>query len=175
MTTHPLDLTPINYSDLNARQKENYNFQKVSAVFAGYGYNSIRLNDDWQGADFIAYHKDGQQSLKVQLKGVLTVDAKKYYKKDIWVCFPWMKRWYIYDHDTALSWLLDTRARMGETKGWECSNCSRLKVTSQCVSEGHDIKGGHTFLNPSKAILRWLEAWELKPQTLQGRWGQTTR
>jgi len=27
---------------------------KVAAALADYGYNSMRLNDDWQGADFIA-------------------------------------------------------------------------------------------------------------------------
>lgn len=53
-----LKLKKISYSDdLNARQKENFNFQKVSAVLADYGYVTMRLSDDWQGADFIALHK----------------------------------------------------------------------------------------------------------------------
>jgi len=59
----------VAYSDLNSRQKENYNFQKVAARLADYGFNSIRLTDDWQGADFIAVHIDGETFLKVQLKG----------------------------------------------------------------------------------------------------------
>jgi hypothetical protein len=58
----------IIYSELNARQKESYNFQKVSAIFADYGFSTIRLSDDWQGADFIAQHIDNQVFLKVQLK-----------------------------------------------------------------------------------------------------------
>ena len=42
--------TKIEYSKLNAKQKENYNFHKVSSALADYGYNSMRLSDDWQGA-----------------------------------------------------------------------------------------------------------------------------
>lgn len=42
----------IKYSDLSSPQKENYNFQKISAVLADYGFATIRLSDDWNGADF---------------------------------------------------------------------------------------------------------------------------
>jgi hypothetical protein len=41
----------IPYDKLNARQKEDYNFHQVAARLAEYGYNSLRLNDDWLGAD----------------------------------------------------------------------------------------------------------------------------
>ena len=51
---------------------------------ADYGYNSLRLNDDWQGADFIAVN--GDNMLKVQLKGRFTVD-KKYIGKSILIAF----------------------------------------------------------------------------------------
>ena len=57
----------ILYKNLNAKQKETFNFQKVSAVLADYGYACIRLNDDWNGADFIAQHIDGLNYLKIQL------------------------------------------------------------------------------------------------------------
>jgi len=50
----------VNYKDLNARQKEDHNFQKVAARLADYGFNCLRLTDDWQGADFIACHIDGE-------------------------------------------------------------------------------------------------------------------
>ena len=33
----------IDYQQLNARQKENYNFLKVSAVLADYGFVTMRL------------------------------------------------------------------------------------------------------------------------------------
>lgn len=64
-------LAKIEYFRLNARQKENYNFLKVSAVLADYGYMTMRVSADWQGADFIAQHIDGTTSLKVQLKSRL--------------------------------------------------------------------------------------------------------
>ena len=54
-----MKLTKINYDDLNPRQQEAYNFQKAASVLADYGFNCIKLADDWQGADFLAYHNDG--------------------------------------------------------------------------------------------------------------------
>lgn len=36
-----------------------------------YGFITIKLSDDWQGADFIAQHMDGQGFLKFQLKAIL--------------------------------------------------------------------------------------------------------
>ena len=53
----------ILYSKLNARQQENYNYQKASAILADYGFNTLRLSDDWQGADFIAIHINGKDFL----------------------------------------------------------------------------------------------------------------
>ena len=50
----------VSYSDLNSKQQENYNFQKISGILADYGFMTLRLNDDWQGADFIAQHVDGE-------------------------------------------------------------------------------------------------------------------
>ena len=67
---------PVVYGDLNSRQKENYNFQKVAARLADYGFNCLRLTDDWQGADFIACHIDGETFLKVQIKGRMVIDRK---------------------------------------------------------------------------------------------------
>jgi hypothetical protein len=63
-----MELNKIKYIDLNARQKENYNYHKIASALAEYGYDCMRLNNDWQGADFIAVHNDGEQMLKIQLK-----------------------------------------------------------------------------------------------------------
>ena len=72
------NFTKIKYSQLNSKQKENYNFHKVASALADYGYDSMRLNNDWQGADFIAVKND--EMLKVQLKGRFTVDIKWYFQ-----------------------------------------------------------------------------------------------
>src|SRR5258706_6333363 len=90
----------INYAELNSRQQESYNFQKVSAVLADYGYTTIRLSSDWKGADFIAQHFNAT-FLKVQLKGRLTFE-KKYEDQDIHVCFRVGQKWYLYPHDVLL-------------------------------------------------------------------------
>jgi hypothetical protein len=41
-----LHLQRIKYANLNAKQQENYNFQKVSAVLADFGITTIRLTND---------------------------------------------------------------------------------------------------------------------------------
>ena len=89
----------VNYKDLNSKQKENYNFHKVSSKLADYGFNSMRLNDDWEGADFISINKD--EMIKVQLKGRFTID-KKYIGKDIYISFLEDEKVKIYKHDDAL-------------------------------------------------------------------------
>ena len=89
-----LQLNRIDYRELNARQKENYNYQKHSAVLADYGFVTLRLSDDWQGADFIAQHIDGETFLKVQLKGRAVVD-KKYEGKDLYIAFSGGSSWYL--------------------------------------------------------------------------------
>ena len=47
---------------------ESYNFHKVVAP-AEYGFDCIRLADDWQGADLPACHKTMGKTLQVQLNG----------------------------------------------------------------------------------------------------------
>ena len=91
----------VSYQKLNARQKENYNFHLIAARLAGYGYNSMRVTDEWQGADFIACHIDGDQFLKVQLKGRLTLDGK-YEGKDIHIAFRLHEQCFVYPHDVMV-------------------------------------------------------------------------
>ncbi len=93
------NLEKISYSELNSKQKENYNFHKVAAALADYGFNSLRLNDDWQGADFIAIN--GDNMMKIQLKGRFTVD-KKYINKSIYIAFIENGVIKLYAHDQAV-------------------------------------------------------------------------
>lgn len=64
----------------------------------------MRLNNDWQGADFIAVKDD--EMLKVQLKGRFTVD-KKYIDKEILIAFVEDDVVKIYNHDEAVNMLPD--------------------------------------------------------------------
>jgi hypothetical protein len=137
----------VDYKSLNSRQQENYNFQKVSAVLADYGFATIRLSDDWKGADFIANHVGGESFLKVQLKGVLTVDSK-YQGKDIWICFRRKEIWYLYPHDEYVQWAL-VNTNIKNTRGWELHADGRVK------------RGTYTWPNPSKKIMSWLASFAL--------------
>ena len=113
----PIRLSRVSYRELNARQKESYNFQKSAAILADYGFNCIRLNDDWQGADFLAYHRDGNQTLKVQLKARLTVD-KKYLERDLYINFPHKGTWYIVSHDELVD-LVSQHTNWLNTRSWK--------------------------------------------------------
>ncbi len=92
----------IKFSTLTTKQKEIYNFQKVSGLLADYGFNCIKLTDDWWGADSLAYHKDGNQTLKVQLKSRITIE-KKYEGKGLYMTFPIKGTWYLVAHAKLLS------------------------------------------------------------------------
>jgi hypothetical protein len=109
----------INYQqDLNHKQKENYNFHKIAALLADYGYNSIRLSDDYQGADFLAIHVKSGEVLKIQLKGRLTF-AQKYIGKNLFVCFRHAKsgNWYLYPHDELWA-ILSKQHNAHNTPSW---------------------------------------------------------
>ena len=97
-------LNKVNYNKLNSKQKENYNFHKVASALADYGYDSMRLNNDWQGADFIAVKND--EMLKIQLKGRFTVD-EKYIGKEIYIAFIENNIIKLYIHDKAVNMLSD--------------------------------------------------------------------
>ena len=111
-----MELKRVRYSALNSRQKENFNFQKISAVLADYGFVTLRLSDDWQSADFIAQHIDGATFARVQLKGRLTFD-EKCRGKDLWVAFSEGERWYLYPHDELLAQVLKATG-VGATVSW---------------------------------------------------------
>ena len=118
-----MNFEKIDYYKLNARQKENYNFHKVASALADYGFDSMRLNNDWEGADFISVNKD--EMIKVQLKSRFTV-AKKYLSKNIFIAFIEDGQVKIYNHDEAVpllseniitskSWVNDGAYTMNKT------------------------------------------------------------
>ena len=109
----------IQYSKLNAKQQESYNFQKISAVLADYGYTTIKLDDDWEGADFIAMKNSNQQSsfIKVQLKGRLTI-AKKYLGKELYIGFPIKDNWFLVPHDEIVGFIRDHSPKTLSTSSW---------------------------------------------------------
>ena len=113
-------MTHIDRGTLNSRQIENYNFAKLSAILADYGFNTMRLSADWNGSDLIAQHIDGC-SLQVQLKGRFGF-WQKYRGKSLYMAFPASNgEWYLYPHDELLQIVLprieNTPSWNGETSG----------------------------------------------------------
>jgi hypothetical protein len=140
-------LEHIQYSTLNSRQKERYNFHKIAAVLADYGYSSIKLDDDWQGADLIAQHIDGFNFLKIQLKARLSF-YKKYIGKNIFIAFPFKNEWYLFNHDELLEKFLKTFA-------------DKMAISASWASED----GFYTWNNLSGQIKKILEPHKLKPMS----------
>lgn len=134
----PRHFTRICYEELNARQQESYNFQKVGAVLADYGFLTIPLDDDWGGADFIAQHIDGKTFLKVQLKGRLTF-AQKYIGRDIHICFRSLQGdWFLYPHDELLKAACQVKPTMQNSRSWtkeRTYHCGRLSAKVRAILE----------------------------------------
>lgn len=107
----------VEYSELNARQKENYNFHKIAAALAEYGYNSMRLSDDYHGADFISIHVETGEVLKIQQKSRWTV-LGKYLGKGILIAFPHQKKVAFYDHDEVWNYIQDSDHPISKTKSF---------------------------------------------------------
>ncbi|WP_437557521.1 hypothetical protein [Acidithiobacillus sulfuriphilus] len=127
----------VKYADINSRQKEIFNFQKVSGLLADFGFATYRLTDDWNGADFLAVHFDGSTFLRVQLKGRLTFE-KKYQGKDLWVCFRHAGLVYLYPHDALLAKALKA-TNIGNTESWRKAD------------------GGYSFPAPPKSLEAHLQ------------------
>lgn len=135
-----MKLRKVSYDVLNSKQQEVFNFQKVSGHLADYGFNCIKLADDWQGADFLAYHKDGDDTLKVQLKSRLAI-SKKYLGKSLFMAFPVGGVWYLVEHDHLVKMV--------------------KKHTTWLTSESWQRRGMYSTASPNSNLIAALEEWKL--------------
>ncbi|HTT85447.1 MAG TPA: hypothetical protein VMF67_18365 [Rhizomicrobium sp.] len=133
--------TKIAYTDLNARQKEVYNFQWISGALATYGYHTHQIPDDWEGADFIARHMVTSEEIRVQLKGRIHF-AKKYLGKNIWIAFRAANVAYLFPHDAVLEQYQKLNP-MRINKAWQREN------------------GAVHWRKPTKDQLRFLEPYKI--------------
>lgn len=114
----------IEYRRLNSKQKEIYNFQKVASLLSDYGYNCIKLADDWKGADFLACHFDSLITLRVQLKGRMTISRNYELKSDdslekgIHMTFPIRGLWYLVSHSKLVE-LVGIHTNWLMTESWQ--------------------------------------------------------
>ena len=101
-------VTKIDYAtELNPKQQEQHLFQKCSAILADYGYVTIKLSDDWKGADFIALSQISGEFFKIQLKSRFTI-ATKYEGQNVYIAFPVDRvsgQWCIFPHDELVELL----------------------------------------------------------------------
>lgn len=130
-------LQKINYKKLNARQKESYNFQKISAVLADYGYTTIKLTDDWKNADFIAQNTDGN-ILKVQLKSRLII-SNKYLKKRIYIAFREESDYYIYPHDKVFKKIVPNIKKTASWKNHKQYSFAKLSAINKILLSPYKI------------------------------------
>ena len=86
-----------------------------------------------------------EQTLKVQLKGRLTID-KKYKGKQIYMAFPMSETWYLVPHDKLVQ-LVEEHTNWMETKSWG--------------EEGED--GHYHSPAPPKNLTNALHQFQLKP------------
>lgn len=104
--------------------------RKSPAVLADYGFNCIKLQDDWLGADFLAYHKDGDPTLKVQLKSRATID-EKYKGKDLHIAFPFGEGvWYLVPHDSLVE-QIGKHTMWLDTLSWKRGHYSSTSLNPQ--------------------------------------------
>jgi len=136
----PLSWNRIDYASLNSRQKENHRYFQLAALLSDYGYVSMRLSDDWRGADFIAQHIDGT-FIKVQLKSRLTFSTK-YDDKDLYIAFFAIDGRYLYPHHDLLERVL-AETTVSRTASW---------------NDGH-----YSFPVLSKKMRKLLEPYKIPP------------
>ena len=118
----------INPNILTGKPKEVYNYAKVISILADYGYECCLLTNDWEGADFLANHKD--HTLRIQMKSC-TAFAKKYMDKDLHVIFPWDNGIWLYNHDK----FLEEFPNILESKSWEKHETFSYTKTSKPLLE----------------------------------------
>lgn len=119
-----LGLEFIPYEDMSPKGQEIHNIQKLSSLLANYGIECLRITNDEDGADVMAYYnpasdkkKNGKPlTLMIQVKGRYSA-AKKYTGKDLYIAFPCEEGWYLIPHDK----ILDEMFKKGtlDTTSWK--------------------------------------------------------
>ena len=105
----------------NSKQIETYNFHKAASVLTEYGFDCVRITNDWRGADFLAYHPETSQTLEVQLKTCLVIDEKYRDYEDLYMCFPLDEtgNWYLIKHSRLMEIMKEKAPKRFRTKTWK--------------------------------------------------------
>ena len=105
-----MKLEKIGYQDLKGSiAKRNYNFAKLSSILADYGYATIRLTDDYSGADLtddylgaallaVHHNKDNESIIPIQLTTRFGIYKKYLEYPKLYIAAPIGGLWYCYPH-----------------------------------------------------------------------------
>ena len=102
------------YTKLDGKQKEVYNFHCVAALLAKCGFATYPIRDDWNGGDMIARHMTSGETIIIQLKSRMTFD-KKYLGKRLWIGFPHGADAFVFPHDEFLKAYRTVRQKRGKS------------------------------------------------------------
>ena len=129
-----MDFKKVEYANLNGKQKEIFNFQTTAGKLAKYGFNCIKLADDWNGVDFLAYHYEGVQTLKVQLKSRVTV-AQAYIGQNLFMAFPVNHRtqWCLIEHDNLVTVIRENVGEASDEISWSATGTYHMAEPSVVV------------------------------------------
>lgn len=107
----------VTYSALKSKEKESYNFAKVTGFLADYGFECSAVNSDGHGADMIAYHYLSGKLFAIQLKGRPGV-YRKYQGKNLWMAFIDREKntLCLYPHDQAVEQF--EQSSSADTSSW---------------------------------------------------------
>ncbi|MEM9659707.1 MAG: hypothetical protein AAF961_15205, partial [Planctomycetota bacterium] len=114
----------IDYAALNGKQQEAYNFAHIAARLSRHGFACYKLDDDWNGADFLAHHMPTGDTLKVQLKGRVTI-VRAFVGRDLWMAFPAGGAWFVVPHNELVDAWVKVNPKLLEAESWKGSTGKR--------------------------------------------------
>lgn len=117
------------------KKTESANYAELSFRLHRYGLETAWLRNDWDGADFVAFHPDPAKRfmLWIQLKGRITIERKYEAKGNLCIAFPHNGEWYVVPHRELLSivpqsWL---ESSSWVEKGWYSSDAPSKDTISK--------------------------------------------
>ena len=123
------------YEEKTGKQVESYNFHKAASVLAEYGFDCVRITNDWRGADFLAYHSESGRTLEVQLKTCLVISKKYLHYPDLYMCFTLdgTGNWYLVKHSLLMEIVEEKAPHWLTSKSWTGNRGEKFTYTGTQV------------------------------------------
>jgi hypothetical protein len=107
----------IDLGQLSVSEIRKYNYNKVTAALADYGFATELAPEGQVLWDFVATQLSSGKQIKVLIRPQMTLE-KKFLGKDIYICFLEGSNWYIYPHDQHYEHVRITSNLM-DTTSWK--------------------------------------------------------